>query len=252
MTVLSRPTPGPTISLESANELAELQTRVDRKYIVDDATLTQMRDALPSSYHQLCIDGETEFNYSSIYFDTPGLLTYHAAAYRRRKRFKVRTRTYEESATCMLEVKTKGSRGATVKTRSPYAVATADRLTDEACRFVDGTTGLEGAASEMRPVLTVRYARSTLVDVDSRSRLTIDRALRCVNLVEGMAELDGIIVETKSNGRPSRADRWLWAHGIRPLKVSKFGIGLALTQPSLPANRWHRAMQHGWRVEHDR
>lgn len=251
MTALARPALAPTISLESANELAELQTRVDRKYIVDDTTLTQILDALPSSYHRLCIEGETEFNYSSIYFDTPDLLTYYAAAYRRRRRFKVRTRTYDESATCMLEVKTKGSRGATVKTRSPYAVATADRLTDEACRFVDETTGLPGAASQMRPILTVQYERSTLVDVDSRSRLTIDRALRCVNLVEGMAELDGIIVETKSNGRPSPADRWLWRHGFRPLKVSKFGIGLALTQPKLPANRWHRAMEHGWHVHDD-
>jgi hypothetical protein len=32
----------------------------------------------------------------------------------------------------------------------------------------------------------------------------------------------------------------LWAHGHRPVSVSKFAAGLSLLTPELPANRWHR------------
>lgn len=248
MTSVIDTTGRPTISLESANRFAELQTRVDRKYIIDRTVLAHLQADLPSGYHQLCIDGSTEFGYTSIYFDTPELLTYRAAAHRRRRRFKVRTRTYEESGSCMLEVKTKGRRGATIKTRSPHRLHDASRLTSGGCQFVDDVTGSVGTAQNMEPVLSVHYRRRTLVDVDSHSRLTVDRSLRCVDSEGRTAALDGIVVETKSNGKPSPADRWLWSHGVRPLKVSKFGIGLALTHPELPSNRWHRAMRRNWSV----
>jgi hypothetical protein len=249
MTILAPTTITPTISLESANELAELQTRVDRKYVVNESMLAQLLGDLPSTYRQLCVEGSVEFNYSSVYFDTPELQTYRAAAHRRRRRFKVRTRTYQDSGSCMLEVKTKGPRGVTVKTRSAYDREDSGYLTGDACRFIDGVIGRNGGVEEMRPVLTVQYRRSTLVDVATRSRLTMDRSLRCVDSDGGIARLDAVIVETKSDGRRSLADRWLWRQGVRPLTLSKFAIGLALNRPDLPSNRWHRAMQRGWHVE---
>ncbi len=146
----------------------------------------------------------------------------------------------------MLEVKTKGPRGVTVKTRSAYQLDDATYLSGEACQFIDGVIGGNGGVEQMRPVLTVQYQRSTLVDVATRSRLTIDRSLQCIDSDGGIATLDAVVVETKSDGRPSPADRWLWRQGLRPLTLSKFAIGLALNRPDLPSNRWHRAMQRGW------
>mgnify|MGYP000954739699 FL=1 len=52
------------------------------------------------------------------------------------------------------------------------------------------------------------------------------------------------IVETKGSPRPSRADRQLWTMGHRPLRVSKFGIGVALLNPELPDYKWHRIIKH--------
>jgi hypothetical protein len=43
------------------------------------------------------IDGARSFAYDSTYFDTPDLDAYLLAATRRRRRFKVRTRTYVDS-----------------------------------------------------------------------------------------------------------------------------------------------------------
>jgi hypothetical protein len=54
------------------------------------------------------------------------------------------------------------------------------------------------------------------------------------------------VVETKSANLPSQSDRWLWAHGIRPSRISKFCTGLAALHPELPANKWHRTLQKHW------
>ena len=54
------------------------------------------------------------------------------------------------------------------------------------------------------------------------------------------------IVETKSVGAPSAADRALWAIGCRPIRISKFGTSLAVLDPELPANRWTRALGQPW------
>ena len=50
------------------------------------------------------------------------------------------------------------------------------------------------------------------------------------------------IVETKTPGAPSSADRWLWAAGHRPAAISKYATGMALLHPELPANKWHRVL----------
>ena len=60
--------------------------------------------------------------------------------------------------------------------------------------------------------------------------------------------LDAVVVETKSAGAPSAADRVLWRHGVRPTKVSKFCTGLAVIRPDLPANKWHRVIDRHWRT----
>lgn len=52
-----------------------------------------------------------------------------------------------------------------------------------------------------------------------------------------------VIVETKSAGTPSAADRWLWEHHIRPTKISKYGLGVVCADQSQPTNRWHRTLR---------
>jgi len=93
--------------------------------------------------------------------------------------------------------------------------------------------------------LTTRYRRSTLVDPDGPSRLTIDRAVTCTDRDDSTASVVGVVIETKTAGPPSRFDRWLWAQGHRPIRLSKYCTGLAALRPNLPANKWHRTLsQH--------
>ena len=238
-----------SISLAGANDVAELQTRVDRKYIVDEATLCDLLGALDPAMRVLEIDGARSCDYHSTYFDTEDFALYRAAIQGRRRRYKVRCRAYGAAGPCFLEVKAKGSRGVNVKTRIGCDRGDLESITLQGHDFIDSTTSVSGLASTLMPVLTTQYSRSTLIDAVSCTRLTFDRNLRCSDPARGDAVLDGFVVETKSARAPSAVDQWLWSHHVRPVKLSKFGTGLAATRPELPANKWHRLIARHWHTQ---
>jgi hypothetical protein len=59
------------IALQELIELAALQTRVDRKYIVPATALAPVLADLDDATRVLDIDGNRDFLYESVYFDTP-------------------------------------------------------------------------------------------------------------------------------------------------------------------------------------
>ncbi|GAA3910628.1 polyphosphate polymerase domain-containing protein [Microbacterium invictum] len=250
-TTLTRLTQLPAIDLEQLNAVAELQTRVDRKYIVPRTDLPGILGHLPNGSQVLEVDGERALRYASQYFDTPELDSYLGAARGRRRRFKVRARTYLDSGGSFLEVKTRGGRSATVKERVPV---TGDELDDDAVAYASDLlmdAGIPGAghlASRLRPTLVTRYRRATVLlpagDHDA-SRGTIDTELAWIGADGTMLRLpDAVIVETKSGQRPGALDRALWRHGHRPARISKYGTGMAALDPELPANKWRRVLNH--------
>src|SRR5699024_11402616 len=74
---------------------------------------------LGAKFSEMEINGLRSFQYRSTYFDPPDFEQYRAHRQGRRRRYKVRARTYVESKLCMFEIKTKGRLGATVKHRRP-------------------------------------------------------------------------------------------------------------------------------------
>ena len=232
------------ISLDDLNAVAALQVRIDRKYVLSEAQLVDLVTGMDGRLAILDIEGRRSFGYESVYFDTARLDAFHGSAYGRRRRFKVRTRSYLDTETTMLEVKTKGPRKVTVKVRRSHGFADRDTLDLEARRFVDHSTGHQHLGVALWPTLTTRYRRSTVADLDDVARLTIDVGLTCVDWMRNEVALtDRFIVETKSAGRPSGADRFLWHNGIRPEKISKYGTGLAALNSTLPSNKWHRTLK---------
>ncbi len=192
------------------------------------------------------------FHYQSVYFDTPELVSYHGAARRRPHRFKVRTRTYHDSGICLLEIKTRDARGRTVKQRNMHRLDERARLGDAGRAFVSDCSLIAGTVDELRPVLTTRYLRSTLL-VPEAVRVTIDTNLRSQG-PDGriVSLLRAAIIETKSGGSPSIADHVLWRLGYRPIQVSKFCTSLAALYPELPSNKWTQALRRPWIVGKDR
>lgn len=257
-----------TIDLEGLNAAAGLLTRMDRKYLVPVSSAQALVDALASSAQVLQIGARQRFAYASTYLDTPDLEAYHLAARRRRRRFKVRARTYLDSATSFLEVKTRGLRGATVKERMPWsgpgggphvgALDGSARTFVAACllgTLTDDPAGARLLADRLTPVLETTYERTTLYLPGVGARLTLDTGLtwRAPGPAPGstaprsagqaLAAGPWCVVETKSPGAaPGLADRLLWSAGHRPARVSKYATGLAALYPALPANRWHRVL----------
>lgn len=235
----------PPVSLAELDGTAALLTRTDRKYLVPGQLVGRFVAALGSGVRALHIDQVRLFDYDSVYFDTPDLLTYRAHLQRRRRRYKVRIRSYLDSRDSLLELKLKGARGSTVKERIRYPFADRDRLNDDGLRFLRGTLddayGL--ALPPLQPMLRTRYRRATLLARDGSARLTCDVGLLCTagdRAVEGLN--DHVLVEVKSATPNATADRLLRHLGLRPATVSKYSIGVAALYPAIRSNPWRRAV----------
>ena len=237
----------PVVGLDELVSSAALLTRVDRKYLLPAADLEVLLASTGPGTRVLEIDGRRRFGYRSVYFDTPDLTSYHATARRRRQRFKIRTRSYLDSGLHVLEVKTRGPRGLTVKQRLPYGGDGRSLDGDDRAQVGALLAGLgvslEGAA--LQPVLATQYHRTTLLLPSGASRLTVDTNLVWTLPGPDAAQLaaDRAVVETKSGRGASEVDRLLWSLGRRPSVISKYGTGLAALRPDLPANRWRPVLR---------
>lgn len=171
-------------------------------------------------------------------------------AHKRRRRYKVRTRSYLDSELAFLEVKTRGPRGHTVKKRLAYDFAQAARMELsregrfwvaerlEAAQCFDGVVRVDSLV----PVLSGTYTRSTLLMAEGQGRATIDTDLNWDSWGRELQAPHIAIIETKSGAAPSELDRLLWANRIRPSRISKYATAMALLTPDLQTNRWTRVI----------
>ena len=228
-------------------EAAQL-TRVDRKYLVDTATLGAMLEALPASYGVLRIAGRSATTYRSTYFDTPDLASCRAHVQQRRRRWKARSRLYLEDGLCRIEVKSKDGRGMTAKSVADSDPSGYGRLGRREAAFVADCLAERSFAADvsvLRPTAEVSYRRATLADTtEDRTRVTLDWQVR--------STLDGrtvwlderyVLVETKGGLRPGRADRVLARLGARERSFSKYVAAASLLRDDLPDNDVRR--MHG-------
>ncbi len=241
----------PSVGLDALTTDAALLTRVDRKYVVPIEATASLLHALQRSADApaaLEIAGERELAYRSVYFDTPDLLSFRLAAHGRRRRFKLRTRTYLDTGAAFLEMKTRGARGLTRKERDAYDLDAVDRLTAEARDDVATALAAIGVQPERADDLDARlqtlYRRTTLLlPGEIPSRATIDLDLRWIDADGGGFTLPRFaIVETKSPGQAGALDRALWRAGHRPQRISKYATGMAALRADLPRNRWTRVL----------
>jgi hypothetical protein len=236
------------IGLDELMALAELQTRVDRKYFVPAEVFRRLIGELAGDLQVLEIDGRRSFGYESVYFDTPHLDTYRAHLQRRRRRFKARTRTYTDSGLTMFEVKLVGNRGETVKQRLPYPAEHRADLTEEALSYLGATLYRayhQDLPAGLRASLVTTYRRTTFVSRSGEARLTCDVGLTCRDLHHEVRDTGThVLVESKSGGQAgSAADRILRELGVRPASVSKYCVAVAALHPELPSNPWHQTLR---------
>lgn len=243
----------PPLGLDAVLSVAGLQTRTDHKYLLAPGQFRALLDRLGGDFFVLEMEGRRLFDYESVYFDTPDLALFRAHRQGRRRRYKVRTRTYLNSQETMFEVKLKGLRGETVKRRTPHPLQERHRMTDVAHQFLTEVLGNEYGTTppELAQAMVTTYARATLVNANDGSRLTCDVGLVCTEGDTHRAGPDLVLMESKSVDGDAVADRELASMGVRMLSLSKYCIGTALLHPHLPANPWSRLLrqQFGWERE---
>jgi hypothetical protein len=133
----------------------------------------------------------------------------------------------------------------TVKDRLDHPLAARTALDEVGRTFVAERVALPDAdLASLAPTLTTTYRRTTLVDLGLGSRVTCDAGLVLADPAGRSAAMtDHVLVETKAAGSAGAADRLLWRAGIRPVRISKYAVGMAALRPDLPANRWHRVLR---------
>jgi hypothetical protein len=233
------------ISLDEVMNAAALQIRVDRKYLVTAEVADRALELLGERLTVLTISECRLFRYESVYFDTPHLTAYRQHAHERRRRAKVRTRAYLDSGDCLLETKVVGAHGETIKTRYPYRLEARYELDTEARALVADQVARTLSVPDLEAVVTIAYRRTTLVDRAGGSRLTCDVDLEFRSRGRTRTGPSGaVLIESKAVGAAGTdADRVLRMLGQRPISLSKYCVGMALLDPSLPANKWNRELR---------
>ncbi|MGW8380427.1 VTC domain-containing protein [Streptomyces sp. ODS28] len=237
------------IGLPDVLARASLLARYDRAYLVPARAFLEFAGELTDPhradpFRALSIDGRRWFNYHSVYYDTVGLRAYHDHRQERRHRFKIRERLYADSGERQFELKLKSGRGETVKFRQPLE---GSALGEKPAGFLAKTLrreyGIE-APTGLTPSLVTEYQRLTLV-ADGQ-RITCDAGLVCRDGADRDLSVRGasdfVLVETKSTGHLTEADRLLHRMGFRPADFTKYAA-LAALRPALPGNRWRRALR---------
>ena len=240
-----------SISL-SEMEGVKLMNRIDTKYAVPLSALPAILEAAQDGYYAQEINGSRIATYDTMYYDTDSLDMYIRHHDRQLVRQKIRVRQYVESDLTFLEIKRKNNKGRTKKKRIsvPGFGITGDTFGDSKRErwsvedFIAAKSRYHW--SELSPHLSTRFHRITLVNKAKTERLTIDMDLVWENIVSGESKTfpDLVIIELKRDGNvPSKMTQIMLSQRLKPLKISKYCIGTALTTPGLKKNRFKKKIR---------
>lgn len=219
-----------------------LMNRTDTKYVTGtDSLKAIMDDALAAGYRICEISGERMLDYSSVYYDTQDLKMFTMHRNGKKRRQKVRVRTYLIDNVNFLEIKNKDNHGRTKKKRIEIPAEAEGDFTrsKSAVRFLEKESWWK--ASCISPETATDFSRMTLVNRDMTERLTIDTNLRFRNFRSGISAETGnlVIIELKQDGRTSsQMKEILLRHRVFPYRISKYCIAVALTDPSARPGRF--------------
>ena len=230
------------ISLEEMSGV-NLMNRIDTKYVTSRKMLLPMLEEAVTYGYSVQFNHQALYGYDTTYYDTDSLEMYLIPHNRKLHRLKVRCRTYLDSSISFLEIKDKSNKGRTNKIR--IAVEQTDYNALKTNRDVNDFIGEHTKYNfqELAPSLETIFQRITLVNKQKTERITIDVDLHFVNsrnrCESSLSDL--IIIELKQDGRFHSTMKSILQHlRIKPFHLSKYCIGIALTDPAIKANRFKR------------
>lgn len=228
------------ISLEEMSAV-KLMNRTDTKFVTTMPVLCQLLKMAGKDYYIQEIGGERNMSYDTTYFDTNEMAMFYEHQHGHTNRQKIRFRTYVNSHLQFMEIKTKNNHGRTKKKRIEVADM---NLRDQAKRaFL--SANLHYDIDSLRPTISNKFDRITLVNRAKTERLTIDTNLRFHNEVTGQERNMGqlVVIELKRDGLCySPVLNMLRELRVKPHGFSKYCMGAAFTNEQLQVNRFKPKM----------
>jgi len=224
-----------------------LMNRIDTKYLTDVLGLSAVLEkAAACGYLVLEEQGLRIQRYRSMYYDTPELQMYLDHHNKRLVRQKLRTRCYVDSGLTFLELKSKNNHGRTKKKRIEVAEDKYWLHNFDDRRMLDWLDGrMHYDLRMLTPSLETVFRRITLVNPERTERSTIDLDLSFCNVRKGTAaDMAGLaVIEVKQDGAyPSVFRDILLECRVKPVRISKYCIGTALTDSSVRSGRFKEKM----------
>ena len=219
----------------------KLMNRIDTKYVTSEAMVMELlAESAKYGFRVQVHGGVVAARYDTRYFDTESRDMYVVHHNRHLTRQKIRTRHYEDGSAAYLEVKNKNNRGRTKKKRIEIP---ADNLmcfaeNSEALSFIEPLARYN--IKSLSPAIATRFVRITIVNPELTERITIDLDLEFTDLRSGKrGNIEGMsIIEIKQDGNTrSKAKEILNNLRVKPMRVSKYCLGTALTVDGIKRNR---------------
>ena len=231
------------ITLEEMSGI-RLMNRIDTKFLVNVRNLPTLLEMAKQDYYVQQIGDLRKAFYRTLYYDTPEATMYVVHQDGKLNRQKIRVREYVESNLMFLEVKKKNNKGRTSKKR--ITITDENVLhNEEAIAFLDEKSKFKMNEIDFR--LRNSFFRITLVNKEKSERLTSDFNINFENCVTGVKNTIPklCIVEVKQDGNAhSHFKDYLASLRIKKRSISKYCLGMVLTDPSLKYNRFKEKIRY--------
>ncbi|MCL3779415.1 polyphosphate polymerase domain-containing protein [Prolixibacteraceae bacterium JC049] len=222
------------IQLDEMDQV-KLMNRIDTKYWFHKSNLPVLLPQVYPFYFVLNINGEVALPYATTYYDTDTNSMFTAHHNGKLNRYKIRRRSYVISGLSFLEVKFKNNKKRTIKKRIS-TLSSETEFSDIENSFIQSTTPF--SKEDLSPSLVNNFSRITLVSKNFNERCTIDFMLSFKSKKTTITLDNLVIVEIKSNGKPSASPlaKTLRDQRIKASGFSKYCIGRTITEHSIKRN----------------
>lgn len=214
----------------------ELMDRRDTKFVMSRDEFRSILLALEGEYQVLEIQGDRCTPYENLYFDGPDFVFYHEHQRGKKNRMKLRMRKYANSDLSFLEVKLKNNKNRTVKHRMEIEDIHHDFSQEDIAFLKESVENIEN----LQPTLFNYFNRVTLVHRKNEERLTFDMDLRFEKLNGEEQLINEVVIAELKQGRFNRESTFAQLAKqlqIRPTRLSKYCLGIALLNENVKKNR---------------
>lgn len=221
---------------------ASLFSRVEIKYVLPLQLVAAFLGNFRHDFKILTVEGHKQQPYYTRYFDTAGFSLYLRHHNGKHNRVKIRSRLYEQSNDCFLEIKRKYNE---VRSEKRRLVITCLPDTVNTAQYLELNL-FEGIDTQLEQKLDNRFNRITLCDHYFTERITIDTDINWA--YRGISKsLNGLAVIEIKKLRYNYIHPivlWLRKQGIQDTSFSKYSIGTLLLYPTIKYNNFKPVLHH--------